>query len=454
MRTKLFIGSALVAAALAARAEEPAAQARARVVAIAPAEWLPALAPWVEARRGELEVETVALEQVLRADAGGDAPERIKRWLWRGWRERAVRYALLVGDADTFPVRFMVLDRCTQAAFDTAFYPSDLYYADVARADGSFDDWNGHADGVHSRYFGQVQGEKVKAPPINLDRISYEPEVAVGRWPVSTLADLQAVVAKTVAWSRREARPRRAVLVHQEGWVDAGPRVAGWGDALASAGWKVERQLHGVEGSVAPTPTSVLAALRGADLGLHSGHGSEHGWHACLGPAEEQALADAPPMILGSAGCGTAVTTIQAPYEPYLDVDGVLHEGTNNGEVFGTYPPPPAPLQPGRLERSSAGERLLRQPRGGAVVYLGCTTGAQPCALTLLEGFALFAAKPATPDREGGARAGDAWNHAVSRYWREERLAELVPTDDWYPPSIFFQGMKFIYLGDPSLPLP
>ena len=114
-----------------------------------------------------------------------------------------------------------------------------------------------------------------------------------------------------------------------------------------------------------------------------------------------------------------------------------------------TPPAPPSPLQPGRLERTSLGEQLLRAPRGGAVAYIGCTTGAQPCALTLVEGLALFAAGNDRP-----RRLGDAWNFAVARYWREERLAELTPTDDWYPPSIFFQGMKFILLGDPSLPLP
>ena len=92
---------------------------RPRLVAIAPAEWVPVLAPWVEARKKDLDVEAVALEDVLATNEGRDAPERIKRFLFRGWKERNVRYALLVGDADTFPFRFMVLDRCTPAAFDT-----------------------------------------------------------------------------------------------------------------------------------------------------------------------------------------------------------------------------------------------------------------------------------------------------------------------------------------------
>ncbi|MGA2256567.1 MAG: hypothetical protein ABSG53_18115 [Thermoguttaceae bacterium] len=40
---------------------------------------------------------------------------------------------LLVGDATLLPVRYMMLDRLTPAAFDTAFYPSDLYYSDARR---------------------------------------------------------------------------------------------------------------------------------------------------------------------------------------------------------------------------------------------------------------------------------------------------------------------------------
>jgi len=381
------------------------------------------------------------LEDVLATNDGRDAPERIKRYLWRVWKERGLRYTLLVGDADTFPVRFMMLDRCTPAAFDTAFYPSDLYYGDVAKDDGSFDDWNGRTDAHHRAYFGEVQGEKVKEPPINLDGISYVPEIAVGRWPVSSRADLAAVVAKTIAWSPKE---KRALVVHQDGWVDASKRVGSWADRLAKAGWSVDRQIHG---QTKPTPASVLATLeKGVVLALHSGHGAPEGWVGCLGPAEERALADAPAAIYASAGCSTAEVTVQPPYSPYLDILGILHKGTNHGERFSSPPAPPSPLQPGRLERTSFGERLVRAPRGGAVAYIGCTTGSQPCALTLIEGIVLYDAGP--------RRLGDAWTFALARYWREERLSELKPTDSWYPPSIFFQGMKFILLGDPSLPLP
>jgi hypothetical protein len=41
----------------------------------------------------------------------------------------------------------------------------------------------------------------------------------------------------------------------------------------------------------------------------------------------------------------------------------------------------------------------------------------------------------------------------VRYYHEKEHLATLKPNHDWYPPSIFFQGMKFMFFGDPSLPL-
>jgi len=416
-------------------------------VVIAPAEWRAALQPLVAARRADFEVEIAALEDVIASESGEDPPERIKRHLWRAWRERRATHALLVGDADVFPVRFMVLDRCTDPAFHTAFYPSDLYYADVAEPDGSFDDWNAEREGHHALYFGEVRGECNKDTRIDFDRVSYVPELAVGRFPVSTRAELEAVVAKTAAY---RPGPPAVLIAHADGWVDERARVQGFAQALTGAGFAVELQLYGSLTPTAPVPTpaSVLDGLRRSPLvAYHVGHGSGETWHDCLGPAERDALAGVRPLVYLSVGCSTAHFVNEPPYEPYLDVSGVPHRGTNDGEVFHAPPPPPCWLQPGRFDATGLGERLLTMREGGAVAYVGCTTGAQPCAMTLLEGFnRALAAKPRP-------RAGDAWRAALAHYVEKERLHELEPDDGWYPPSVFFQGMKFVYFGDPTLPL-
>jgi hypothetical protein len=152
--------------------------------------------------------------------------------------------------------------------------------------------------------------------------------------------------------------------------------------------------------------------------------------------------------VLLSAGCSSARFATLPPYEAYLDVQGVEHKGTNSGEVFAAPPPPPAAYQKGRFNPPGLGEQLLRAGPNGAVAYIGCNTGSQPCGLTLLEGFAKAWGESSEP------RLGDCWAEAVCHYYEKEHLATLKPTPDWYPPSIFFQGMKFMLFGDPSLRLP
>ena len=132
-----------------------------------------------------------------------------------------------------------------------------------------------------------------------------------------------------------------------------------------------------------------------------------------------------------------------------MDVDGKEHAGTDHGEVFTSPPPSPAPYQTGKYNPTGLGEQLLRHNADGAVVYIGCDTGSQPCSLTLLDGFA-----NAVTHGSSETRVGDCWVSAVHYYYDKEHLATIKPTADWYPPSIFFQGMKFMFFGDPSLPLP
>jgi hypothetical protein len=445
-RRAIAIAVAVLACATTVLAQ-PGPGPKPGLMVICPADWVKTLDPYVQARGAAFNVRCLALEDLLAGNEGADAPERIKRLLHRAWQREGLRYALLVGDADTFPVRWMALDRNTEPAHDYAFYASDLYYADLAKDDGSFEDWNGQREGFHAAYYGEVRGEHFKTDPVNYDGISYVPEIAVGRWPVSTVVQLQAVIAKTLEWEHTPRLSPRAVIAHAEGWVDERERLGKLADALGNAGWEVDRQFYGDQ-KQQPTPQTVRdSILAGKELVLHAGHGSGESWDRCLGPAERDALAVASPGIFMSVGCGTGRFAVEPPYEPYLDATGVLHRGTNGGEVFLSEPPPPAALQPGRLNPTGLGERLLLMPRSGAVAYIGCNTGAQPCALSLLDGFVASIAN-------GAPCVGDAWREALAHYWQAEKLAELQPNEDWYPPSIFFQGMKFMFFGDPALALP
>lgn len=437
-----------------ASASEPERQ---RFIVVGPQVFEDALGDYLRFKSEFLPTEFVSLEQVLKASTGVDDPERVKRYLYERWKNDQAGYVLLVGDVDVMPVRYMVLDRVTPAAFDYAFYPSDLYYSDLVRSDGSFDDWNGAKESFHAGYFGEVRGEKNKQDPINYDAVDYRPDIAVGRWPVSTTEEVRRVAEKSMAYERgvrsgKKPNHNRAAVLVVGGWVDARARL----DALANtltANWTVEKRFYSDGNQKYRTPppdeTQLLEILNGgAGLVVHAGHGNDMAWEQCFSVDSMGKLTNADRLpVMISAGCSTAICGSLGPYQAYLDVDGKEHEGTDRGEVFSSPPPPPAAYQTGRFNPTGLGEQLLRRDMQGAVAYIGCNTGSQPCGLTLVDGFVKAVVGNAD------IRLGDAWMSAVKHYYEQERLASIVPNQDWYPASIFFQGMKFMLFGDPTLPL-
>jgi hypothetical protein len=431
-----------------------AGPAQKRLLIVAPKDFRDALKVYSEYKQKSLPTEVVVLEDVLKSTDGVDDPERLKRFLYEAWRKRDLGYVLLVGDVDVMPVRYMVLDRNTEAAFNYAFYPSDLYYADLARQDGSFDDWNARKDGFHAGYFGEVRGEHFKKDPINYDEIDYRPEIAVGRWPVSTPDEVKVVAAKSMAYedsirSGKHPGLRQAALFHVGGWIDDRKRLDDWARKMP-AGWKTDRYFFDGGPFKTPPPDEkhLIAALNeGAALAVHVGHGSDASWDGCLSAEDAGKFknADRLPVMI-SAGCSTAYFAPLPPYGAYVDVDGKEHTGTDAGEVFKAPPPPPSPYQKGKYNPTGLGEHLLKDGPNGAVVYIGCDTGGQPCGVTLVEGFVAALRESDHP------LVGDCWASAVRYYYDKEDLAHLKPNDDWYPPSIFFQGMKYMFFGDPTLP--
>ncbi len=421
---------------------------------IAPERFRESLRAYCEHRRSAsphlASFEFVTLERAIATSEGRDDAERLKRFLYGRWKESHCTSCLLVGDCDTLPMRSITLDRGTAPAFNWAFYPCDLYYADLARPDGTFDDWNARTDGFHAGYWGEVHGETNKDGPINADAIDYTPEIAIGRWPVSTPEQCAAVAAKTIAFELA-APPEHptAAFFAVGGWVDVRERVRGLASSLEPA-YATAVNLHDTKDSAPPDERRMREAIgAGVRFVFHTGHGHPWGYAGCLSLETLKGVQQggALPIFL-SVGCSTAECMTQAPYQPYVDVDGVEHAGTDHGEVFTAPPPPPAVYQSGPRNTTSIAEELVRRADGGGVAAIGCDTGAQPCAVTLLAGFVEALGK-----RADDCTLGELWTGAIAHYREAERLMELAPNADWYPPSVFFQGMKFVVLGDPALRL-
>ena len=78
------------------------------------------MAPFIEFKQKELDVEVAILENVLSQNAGVDDPEKLKHFLYQAWKERHAHYVLLVGDGEVMPIRYMVLDRVTPAVVNVS----------------------------------------------------------------------------------------------------------------------------------------------------------------------------------------------------------------------------------------------------------------------------------------------------------------------------------------------
>src|SRR5689334_10378172 len=94
-----------------------------RFIVVAPEGFQPSVAEFVAFKQARFRTELHTLQSILASSEGADDPEKLKRFLYRDWKERGLRFVLLVGDVDVMPVRYMVLDRITPAAFDYSFYP-------------------------------------------------------------------------------------------------------------------------------------------------------------------------------------------------------------------------------------------------------------------------------------------------------------------------------------------
>jgi hypothetical protein len=429
------------------------------LIIVTPKKFVPALQDYAKYKLQQRPTRLVTLESILKNSPGVDDPERIKRYLYREWREKNLGYVLLVGDADIMPVRYMVLDRITPAAKDYAFYPCDQYYGDLAKEDGSFDDWNANKEGFHAGYYGEVNGEAHNSGPMNVDQVHYRCEIGYGRWPVDTPREVRLVAAKTEAYEKgwkenKNPTARTAAFINPGGYVDSRGLFDELGKVLP-AGWKTEKRYYADkdrnDNTPPPNDAEMIKLLNaGAGLVAHIGHGDPLAWSWCFwtGDLPQVHNADRLPVMI-SAGCTTAYFAALPPYQSYTDVDGKEHVGTDAGEVFSAPPPPPAPYQKGvHNPTNGLGETLLRGNMSGAVAYMGCNTGAQGPAITLIDGFVRALGKAQEPT------LGDCWKEAVAYFWNNEGLATRVANGDWYSSATFFQVMKYQVFGDPSLLMP
>jgi len=459
---------------------------------IAPQEFVEAVMP-LAAHKNNIGIPTkiLSLEQIYQTYRGRDEAEKVKRCLALFQPNNGVRYAMLVGDGDRFPSRYIkwwnkISDSDPQCS--TLYVPVDLYYAALFKKDGSFDDW----DGNHNGYFGEIPQDS-SSDPINPDNVNVIPNLAVGRIPASTVPEVKVYVSKVInyergtygsSWAKTvllvaatnrignpcvilediEAKYLRDFIVHklyQRDRVSLREWLATIGKTppiriprditMCSKSLRVSLfhlRPHPCQKTEELNPEAINAYInQGTRFVCYSGHGGRDGWgipNGGYGFNNVASLSNSGKLpVVFSTGCDTGSFTTIPPFNTYRDINGTQHKGTNDGEVFKSTPPQPACLQPKEYE--SMAEEMTVKRETGAVAYIGSvTTGHVGEAL-----LQLFL-KSVSAGRE---TLGDMWLGMLNEYYRQH-----VPPNPstaanklGFEVTYFLEPWRFHLFGDPSL---
>lgn len=143
-------------------------------------------------------VQTV--EDIYGQYPGVDEAEQIKYFIKDAYDAFNVSYVLLVGDIDHVPIRRTAL---SWEYFGDVVVPdvlTDLYYADLYDANGSFASWDPNHDGRFSE-IRMVMDERPYTETLEvIDSVEMIPEVMVGRLPCSSTRDVKTIVGKIITY--------------------------------------------------------------------------------------------------------------------------------------------------------------------------------------------------------------------------------------------------------------
>jgi hypothetical protein len=458
---------------------------------ISPQEFMDALGPLVD-HKNNTGITTMlrSLEHIYQAYSGRDEAEQVKRCLALFQPNNQVRYAMLVGDGDKFPSRYVkwwnIVPGHEQSdpEFHTLYLPVDLYYGALfKRSDGSFDDWDGDQDG----YFGEIP-KALSTVPINLDDVNVIPDLAVGRIPASTVEEVRCYVSKVIGYENGAygcSWTKATLLVATSDWTnDAYVNQ----DHIAASSlhdftvYKLYERRFGLRQSLAlinkhppiripedvpmqskslwenlaawnqctptesPRPEAINAYIdQGVGFVSYIGHGSREGWEISYGRygfPEVANLSNSGRLpVVFSMGCDTGSFATLPPLTAYQDINGYTHQGTIDGEIFSTTPAQPACLQAKDYE--SMAEEMTVKRDTGAIAYIGSVTTGGYYALDLLESFSKALA--------GRKILGDMWQYMLKTYYQKHN-----PPNQWATMSedeigYFLQPWRYQLFGDPSL---
>ncbi len=340
------------------------------VLVISHGDFLDSLGEWVSRREGEgLSIRVVDVASVYRKYSHGVVdPEAIRAYVREAYEEMGIEYLLLVGGDTYDPFDYLGVGSVSFIPTPYAQTDSIVRYAPV------------------DPLYGDVDGDLV-------------PDLAVGRWPVRTVEELEAVIDKTLAY---RADSLSAILAADR---QDGPSGYSFADA-----------------------SEVMGSLLGSDWTLDRVY------------LDKMALSEARSELIGGMSGGPAVTS----YFGHSSLTVWSFSGlfrSSDVELLGNYGQPTVVTQWGCWNTyhvlptyETLGNRLLLEPDTGAAAVLGASTLTQ-----------------ATSERRLGRRVFERL--AVPGVRLGQAVAEAKQDLATTEPHRLDVLLGWTMLGDPTLPV-
>ncbi|WPD22544.1 MAG: C25 family cysteine peptidase [Candidatus Electrothrix scaldis] len=417
---------------------------------------------------------------------GRDDPERIKKAIASFQQSFGIKYVMLVGDSDRLPVRYCKIYDPT--SWGDGYSPADLYYADLYDQNNVFDNWDGDGDGVFCEMQGGAWTAGSTLADINLDGMDLYPDIAVGRVPASSEAEVTTYVNKVINYefsAYKAAWQNRALLVipgyetdgkyydYPGSWeaaeaisaslnnIDSNPIIYPMDMELVKLyDQRIEDLPSGLSDND-PTPNNVRNEINaGVGFTVFSGHGARTLWGNSTTTNDIRMLNNTGRLpIIFAAACSTA----RFHYDgSYLDVQGNTFVNDLECPIYNDahrcWPvnpdaavrPEPAAIQRNSQQNfdveSMAEEFLVKQDSGG-IGYIGAYTGTQGGSQYLMKYFFDIHAN----SYKRFQPLGFLWNYAVERYINNNFHIDFNTTSQWVPQAMFHHIQKYMLFGDPSL---
>jgi hypothetical protein len=200
----------------------------------------------------------VTIDEIYDDFTGYDKPERIKKFIHNALETWDMKYVLIVGGLKSklsanprenrnegtkgwhVPIRYANI----VYNGDEPGYLSDLYYADIYKIGGDFDNWD--SNGNH------IYGE-------NADKFDHRPDVSVGRLPCRSKKEVRILVDKIIEYEDGPCDPswfNEILMVSGDGFLDQEAWGIQWNtNGLPTGEYTIHGQAHDINGDPGPEDT-------------------------------------------------------------------------------------------------------------------------------------------------------------------------------------------------------